>query len=114
MVRKVKVDHERGGQLLRAKAAVYLGIASANHDPSVFRDPGSLDLTRDPNPHFGFGWGMHYCLGTNLARLEAQVALRTLLERFPAMASEGPVAAARASALGYGRRPLPVRLGQPA
>ena len=55
---------------------MYLCIASANHDPAVFNDPGTIDLLRDPNPQLGFGWGLHFCLGANLARLEARVALR--------------------------------------
>jgi cytochrome P450 len=108
--RKVTVDHERGGQRLLRGQNVYLCIAAANHDPGVFTDPARLDLERAPNPHLGFGWGLHYCLGASLARLEAGIALRTLLERFPNMQPIGEVPPPRASAMGYGRRPLRVRL----
>jgi len=52
----------------------------------VFDEPDRFDVVRDPNPHFGFGWGLHHCLGAALARLEARVALRRLFERFPTMA----------------------------
>lgn len=110
LTRKVAHDHTRGGHELRKGQNVFLCVAAANHDPAVFADPGHLDLTRDPNPHLGFGWGPHYCLGANLARLEAAIALRTLLKRFPTIEPRGEIAPARASALGYGRRPLPARL----
>jgi len=109
--RKVVADHERGGQQLHAGQNIFLCVAAANHDPSVFKDPSEIELVRDPNPHLGFGWGVHYCLGANLARLESRIALRTLLDRFPEMAPFGPVPGPRASALGYGRRPLWARLG---
>jgi unspecific monooxygenase len=67
---------ERGTKLV-------LYYASANHDPAVFREPESFDITRDPNPHLAFGLGLHYCIGAPLARLELQTALRVLLERLP-------------------------------
>lgn len=60
-------------------------LGSANRDESVFRDPETLDLARDPNPHVAFGQGRHFCLGASLARMEAQVALTTLLARFPGL-----------------------------
>lgn len=110
MPRKVAKNHERGGQLLREGQNIFLAIVSANHDPAVFTDPGEIDLARDPNPHLGFGWGLHFCLGANLARLEATTALRTLLARFPRFEPAGPVADVRASAMGFGRRPVLARL----
>ena len=73
-----------------------------------FRTPGELNLERTPNPQLGFGWGLHYCLGASVARMEASIALRTLLNRYPHLESIGPVPPARASTMGYGRRPLKV------
>lgn len=108
--RKILSSHERGGQQLQAGQNIFLCVAAANHDPAVFATPAELNLARDPNPHLGFGWGVHYCLGSTLARLEARIALRTLLDRFPALEASGPVPPPRASALGYGRRPLWARL----
>ncbi|HET7293360.1 MAG TPA: cytochrome P450, partial [Vicinamibacteria bacterium] len=58
-------------------------LGSANHDESRFEDPETLDLARDPNPHVSFGQGPHFCLGANLTRMEAQIALTTLFARFP-------------------------------
>ena len=110
-VRKVAVDHERGGQLLRKGETVYMCIAAANHDPAEFHNPGEIDLARDPNPHFGFGWGPHFCIGANLARLEARTAIRTLLDRFPLIETVAEIPELRASTMGFGRRPLLVRLG---
>jgi cytochrome P450 len=56
-------------------------IGSANRDETVFAQPERFDVARDPNPHLSFGFGIHYCLGANLARLEARVALGALLRR---------------------------------
>ena len=66
----------------RADLAVAV-LGSANHDESQFRDPETLDLTREPNKHVAFGQGAHFCLGAPLARLEGQIALTTLFRRFP-------------------------------
>lgn len=111
MPRKVARDHTRDGQAMRAGQNVFLSIAAANHDEAVFTDPGAIRLDRDPNPQLGFGWGMHFCLGANLARLEGRVALRTLLDRYPAMQLEEPVAPIWGGVMGFGRRRLQVRLG---
>jgi cytochrome P450 len=62
---------------------VFTLIGSANHDERRFADPELLDFRRSPNPHLSFGQGVHYCLGAPLARLEAQIALSTLLKRAP-------------------------------
>ncbi|MBV9582591.1 MAG: cytochrome P450, partial [Chloroflexi bacterium] len=63
-------------------ALVLCVIGSANHDAQQFAQPDQLDLARSPNPHVAFGQGIHYCLGAPLARLEAQIAFETLLQRF--------------------------------
>jgi cytochrome P450 len=65
---------------------VMLLIASANRDPDQFEDPERFDITRTPNNHLGFGFGVHHCLGAPLARMEAQVALTALVKRAPDLA----------------------------
>ncbi|GHO48803.1 cytochrome P450 [Ktedonospora formicarum] len=56
---------------------------AANHDPDHFVDPDQLNVRRSPQRHLAFGYGSHFCLGAPLARLEIEVALHTLLTRFP-------------------------------
>jgi cytochrome P450 len=69
------------------KVAALLG--AAGRDPQVFAQPDRLDLTRSPNPHLGFGAGIHYCLGAPLARLEIEAALRALVDRLPELELAG-------------------------
>jgi pimeloyl-[acyl-carrier protein] synthase len=62
---------------------VYILLGAANRDPKKFIDANILDITRSPNPHLAFGYGNHFCLGSSLARIEAQIAIHTLLQRMP-------------------------------
>jgi cholest-4-en-3-one 26-monooxygenase len=68
-------------QPIREDDKVVVWYASANRDESVFEDPFRFDITRTPNEHLSFGFGRHYCLGTNLARLEMRVVFEAMLER---------------------------------
>lgn len=81
--RIAKADVEIGGKQIRAGQGVTTILASANRDPEVFADPDTLDLTREPCNHLSFSAGIHFCLGAQLARLEGQIALATLVRRFP-------------------------------
>jgi cytochrome P450 len=58
-------------------------LGAANHDERFFKNPEVFDITRSPNQHFGFGRGIHYCLGAPLARLETKIALKNLFDRYP-------------------------------
>lgn len=80
----------------------------ANHDPTVFDDPGTFDLDRDPSGHVAFGHGTHYCLGASLARLEATVAIAALFERFDSLTVETGAIEPTESMLVYGPSTLPV------
>jgi hypothetical protein len=74
---------EVGGQTVQEGQVAFTVVGAANHDPAVFADPDSLDVTRAENPHVAFGYGIHYCLGAPLARAEAQIAFASLLARLP-------------------------------
>jgi cytochrome P450 len=80
----------RGCQV-EAGQKVQIWEGSANRDESAFVDAGVFDVTRKPNPHLGFGQGVHYCLGANLARLELRVLFEELLGRFSSAALVKPV-----------------------
>jgi len=81
---------EVAGRRLEPGTRVGLLLASANRDPEAFADPDTLDLDRSPNPHVGFGAGIHYCLGAPLARLEIAVALERLFARAQDLAVVSP------------------------
>ncbi len=85
LVRRVREPFSWRGQELREGDPVFLAVAAANRDPAEFPDPDRFDIERDPNRHLGFGWGLHFCLGAQLARLEAQIAIPKLFRRFPAL-----------------------------
>lgn len=76
-------DCEIRGQTVRKGVLVGLILAAANRDPERFSDPERLDIGRTDNYHVAFGHGVHFCLGAALARTEAQIAISTLLRRFP-------------------------------
>lgn len=79
------------GRLIRAGDKVSLWWASANRDESVFTDPHTFDITRNPNPHLTFGRGVHFCLGSTLARLEMRVIFDVLLDRVRTVSLTGPI-----------------------
>ncbi|RCH68790.1 cytochrome P450 [Streptomyces sp. SDr-06] len=94
-----------GGQL------VLVALADANRDPARFEDPHRFDIRRDARGHVAFGHGIHYCLGAPLARLEARIAVRTLLDRCPDLTLDIHPAALqwRTGMLVRGPESLPVR-----
>ena len=79
------VDVELGGQTIKRGDGVILILNSADRDPERFPEPDRLDVTRDDTRHLAFGRGTHYCLGAPLARLEAVIAIETLLRRRPGL-----------------------------
>ncbi len=85
--RVATVDTELAGYQIPAGTQIFLSLASANHDETLFEEPGSFDIER-PNAaaHISFGRGIHFCLGNRLAILEATIALETLAERLPSLA----------------------------
>jgi cytochrome P450 len=87
--RRAKRAGELHGTPFRENDVLLCWIGSANRDESVFAQPERFDPARDPNPHIAFGFGIHYCLGANLARLEARVALEALLRRTRSFALAG-------------------------
>jgi cytochrome P450 len=76
-------DVELGGVTIRKGEMVHVSYLAANRDPLVFECPDELRLDRSSGPHMTFGWGTHHCIGAHLARMELQVAIGTLLHRFP-------------------------------
>ncbi|MEV0349075.1 cytochrome P450 [Nonomuraea sp. NPDC050680] len=88
--RTLTQDHEMNGMRYKKGDKVLLFYNSANRDETVFKDPDTFDITRDPNPHVGFGGpGPHFCLGAHLARREMTVMFRELFTRLPGIRSEG-------------------------
>ncbi len=83
--RFAREDMEIGGARIRAQDTVMLALASANRDAGQFTSPDEVDVRRKDNKHVGFGHGIHFCLGAPLARLEGEIALATLLRRFPGL-----------------------------
>lgn len=82
IIRVVMEDVEFKGKRFRAGQKVIILVGAANRDPTVFADPGALDVGRQEKSHISFGRGIHYCLGSPLALLEARVAFANLIERF--------------------------------
>jgi len=93
MVRVAAADFEWHGARIAKGERVFLFQSAANRDPRVFAEPDRLDLARaNAGDHLGFGYGLHFCVGAPLARLEAQIAFPRVLRRFPnlALAEENP------------------------
>jgi cytochrome P450 len=111
-LRVAREDIEVGGVVIPAGSVVVAMLTAANRDPRRFPEPDRFDPAREGNPHVAFGHGIHFCLGAPLARMELEIALETVLRRFPDMElacarNEIPW---RPSALLRGPAALPVRL----
>ena len=100
-----------GDTFLPRGTTVIVILAAVNRDPQIFANGDTLDVGREPNKHLGFGYGVHYCVGAPLARLEAKIAFTTLLQRLPTMQLAVPAAKLtyNDSAIVRGLVRLPVR-----
>ncbi|MFE7495241.1 cytochrome P450, partial [Bacillus velezensis] len=81
--RTASEDCEINGKTIKKGEQVYILLGAANRDPSIFDQPHKMDIQRKPNPHLAFGKNAHFCIGSSLARIEAQIAILTLFERMP-------------------------------
>ena len=72
-----------GGKTIPKGQEINTSIGGSNRDPAVFADPDRLDITRSDNRHLSFGWGVHFCVGAALARLEGQLAIGSVVQRMP-------------------------------
>ena len=95
-------DTQVGGVDIKQGQKIVSLLGSANRDEEVFANPDTMDITRDPNPHIGFGAGIHFCIGAPLARLEMGISLPELFKRFPTLELDGnPVRRPTFSLRGY-------------
>jgi cytochrome P450 len=106
LYRNTRCAVEMHGVTIPAGSKVYINYAAANRDPAEFSDPDRFDLRRPIRRHMSFGLGTHFCLGAPMARLEAEIALRALIERLPALRLLGPGERIAPFFL-WGRRRLP-------
>ncbi|HWJ80854.1 MAG TPA: cytochrome P450 [Nocardioides sp.] len=111
-LRFAKQDVQIGERLIKEGDAVGVSLLAANRDPRLGDGMGTFDPTREPVRHLSFGWGMHRCVGAELARMELRTALRMLAERFPdlAMAADVSDLDFRKLSAVYGVEALPVLL----
>lgn len=112
MARAVRVEHEICGKTLKPGDRVFAMINAANRDPAQFTAPDTLDIARQPNRHLTFGQGPHFCLGAQLARLEARIALPRLFARFPEITLAETPPVWHDSMIARGLVSLPVCLGK--
>jgi cytochrome P450 len=106
--RLVTRETEVGGRWITPGTMVIILIGAVNRDPAVFSNPDVLDITRDNVHHVSFGYGIHYCLGAPLARVEASIAIPMLLHRFPHLQLTTEAPAWRDSLMFRGLEALPL------
>ncbi|MEV0650564.1 cytochrome P450 [Phytomonospora sp. NPDC050363] len=108
--RTALADMEVGGVIIREGEGLIASGLAANRDPRAYPDPDALDITRNARNHVAFGYGIHQCLGQNLARMELEIVYRTLFDRVPGLtlAAEAESLHYKHDALVYGIREVPV------
>ncbi|MFP6773592.1 MAG: cytochrome P450 [Alphaproteobacteria bacterium] len=109
MARICQKDIDVAGVSMKAGDRVLMNFPGANHDPEVFDNPDEVILDREKNRHIAFGVGIHRCAGSNLARMEMDVALRVWMERIPEFELSDPDAVTWAGGQVRGPRNIPVR-----
>jgi len=110
LARVVSDDFCFGGRQFKRGQRVFAFMNAANRDPEQFADADTFDVGRTPNPHLTFGHGIHFCLGAPLARLEAQIAIRRLIERFPRIRLRDNTVAWQDSLILRGIKSIPIQL----
>ena len=111
-VRTISDDITMRGKTLRKGDMAYLVQHAANRDPEHFEEPDIFDIEREPNHHIGFGFGIHFCLGAALARLEGSIALERLLTCYPDLSADGEDPHWIPTMLSRGMESFPVSLGE--
>ncbi len=106
--RLATTDVEIGGRQIPKGSTVVAVIGAANRDPAHFAEPDRLNIARRENRHIAFGFGIHFCLGATLARVEGQIAIGTLIRRMPDLALVSQTPKWRESSLLRGLKTLPV------
>jgi cytochrome P450 len=107
-MRTAAEDSVVGGTTIAAGESLYLAYLSANRDEAVFDDPFRFDVGRQPNKHLAFGFGPHFCLGAQLARLETRALFAELLPRLESIEQAGPATSSATVFVG-GLKTLPVQ-----
>ena len=107
-MRTANEDADVGGKTIRQGESVLLSYPSANRDETVFIDPDRFDVTRSPNKHLAFGFGVHYCLGALLARMELRALLTELIPRLDHVELAGEPALMKTLFVG-GLKRLPIK-----
>jgi len=106
--RMTTAEVEIGGTRIPKDSIVVSAIGAANRDPQHFPDPDRLDISRKENRHIAFGFGIHFCLGAPLARIEGQIAIGALMRRLPALTLVSDTPEWRESSVLRGLKALPV------
>jgi cytochrome P450 len=88
--RVARQDTNVGGTVIKAGTGAFVMVAAANRDPAQFPNPDEFDITRDASGHVAFGEGIHFCIGSGLARLEGAIAIGAMLDRFPKLRLANP------------------------
>jgi pimeloyl-[acyl-carrier protein] synthase len=109
--RNVLEDVTIDGKVIRKGQTIFILLGAINRDPAQFPDPDRLDITRKENRHLAFGYGIHFCLGAPLARIEGQIVIRTLIQRMKNLVLDMESVKWRDSLVVRGLKALPVTFG---